>query len=536
MMKIESNQVLWNRYRTMRCANRRVGIAVDPSRMGFDKDTLFSYQPPIDKALEQMDALEAGQIANPDENRMVGHYWLRAPELAPDKEIANSITDTIAKIKDFAYRIHEKQITPPQTRRFSEMLVIGLGGSALGPQLVHDALGQRNDKMNVYYLDNTDPDGISRVLDRIGGRLRSTLVVVISKSGGTPGTRNGMEETRAAFKKIGFELSGNAVAVTGKGSRLEQLAVKEKWLDVFPMWDWVGGRTSVTSAVGLLPMALQGIDIDAFLAGAKVMDEWTRTSRTISKNPAAILAACWFEATGGKGERDMVILPYKDRLLLLSRYLQQLVMESLGKRKNRNGEEVHQGISVYGNKGSTDQHAFVQQLRDGVNNFFVNFIVVEKDVRRPVGNRPIEVDPQDTPYASSGDFLQGFWLGTRQALYENGRPSLTISLSKLDTRALGSLIALYERAVGYYGSMININAYNQPGVEAGKKAAASVLDLQSKAVDFLKANAPESFPLEKLVEKLDAQEQIEALYHVLEHLATNKRYVKSSRTGYTYLN
>src|SRR5207249_649333 len=118
--------------------------------------------------------------------------------------------------------------------------------------------------------------------------------------------------------------------------------------------------------------------------------------------PAALLALMWYHATGGKGQKDMVVLPYKDRLLLFSRYLQQLVMESLGKRLDRDGNRVEQGISVYGNKGSTDQHAYVQQLRDGVNNFFTTFIRVLED-----GGAATEVEPGVTP----GDYLHGFLLG-----------------------------------------------------------------------------------------------------------------------------
>src|SRR3989442_11113653 len=128
------------------------------------------------------------------------------------------------------------------------------------------------------------------------------------------------------------------------------------------MWDWVGGRTSVTSAVGLVPMALQGLDIDRFLAGAAAMDAKTRVN-DVKTNAAMRLALMWHYAGNGRGEKDMVILPYKDRLALFSKYLQQLGMEALGKKHGLDGKEVNQGIAVYGNKGSTDQHAYVQQLR-----------------------------------------------------------------------------------------------------------------------------------------------------------------------------
>src|SRR5205814_1864232 len=211
--------------------------------------------------------------------------------------------------------------------------------------------------------------------------------------------------------------------------------------------DWVGGRTSELSAVGLLPAVLQGIDIQAMLDGAAAMDEVTRFPTT-AQNPAALLALMWWFATDGRGAKDMVVLPYKDRLLLFSRYLQQLVMESLGKEFDTDGRTVNQGIAVYGNKGSTDQHAYVQQLREGVNNFFVTFIEVLKDRD---AKSPLEVEPGIT----SGDFLQGFLLGTRDALSEKGRHSITLTMPDISPRTLGMLIALYERAVGFYASLVN---------------------------------------------------------------------------------
>jgi len=222
-------------------------------------------------------------------------------------------------------------------------------------------------------LDNTDPDGMDAVLARLHDRLDETLVLVISKSGGTKETRNGMLEAAAAFERARLVFGQHAVAITGLDSELDQFAQRQGFLHRFPMWDWIGGRTSELSAVGLLPAALQGIDIAALREGARDCDAVTRTHQTCN-NPAALLALMWHYAGGGQGKKDMVILPYKDRLALFSRYLQQLVMESLGKEKDLAGRTVHQGIAVYGNKGSTDQHAYVQQLREGINNFFVTFI------------------------------------------------------------------------------------------------------------------------------------------------------------------
>jgi glucose-6-phosphate isomerase len=291
------------------------------------------------------------------------------------------------------------------------------------------------------------------------------------------------------------------------GSRLDQQAERDGWLARFDMFDWVGGRTSITSAVGLLPGVLIGSDIRAFLDGAACMDRCTRKPE-LRTNPAALLAAAWYQAGGGRGRRDMVVLPYRDRLEVFSRYLQQLVMESLGKKLDRRGEVVHQGLAVYGNKGSTDQHAYVQQLRDGVDNFFVTFVEVLED---PAGITAVDGE-------NPGDFLDGFLQGTRAALTEEGRLNLTITLRRLDSRTLGALIALFERAVGLYGELVDVNAYHQPGVEAGKKAAADVLALQDRLRKGLEAAEERS--LEALAQQL-ALPSPESAYWILRHLCAN---------------
>ena len=342
---------------------------------------------------------------------MVGHYWLRNPALAPTPEIRSEIEDTIRRVKSFAKDVHAGKITAQNGRRFKHVLHIGIGGSALGPQFVSAALGSPDDPMDIFFFDNTDPEGFDRVFDSIGEGLPETLTIVVSKSGGTKETRNGMLEAEAKFAAIGLPFAKHAVAVTGVGSELDKHAEAKGWLARFPMHDWIGGRTSVMSAVGLLPMALQGFDIDAFLAGAAAMDERTRVP-DVAQNAAMLLALMWYYAGNGKGEKDMVVLPYKDRLALFTKYLQQLVMESLGKEKNLAGDVVHQGIAVYGNKGSTDQHSYLQQLRDGVLNFFVTFVEVRND------RRGARFDVEDG--ITSGDYLEGFLRGSRSALYREG--------------------------------------------------------------------------------------------------------------------
>ena len=506
------SRTLWNRYRAFLYDDPKLGFRLDVSRMDLPEAPDDGLAAAFGRAFRAMDDLERGAIANPDEKRMVGHYWLRSPDRAPTKEIRDAIEKTLARILAFAHDVHRGSLKPPGRERFTDVLTIGIGGSALGPQFVADALGSIADTLHPCFLDNTDPDGIDRVLARLGTKLPSTMVVVISKSGGTPETRNGMLEADAAFRRAGLVLGPNAVAVTQEGSVLDRYAVDHVFLARFPMWDWVGGRTSELSAVGLVPAALQGIDVTAMLSGAAAMDALTRTPE-VRRNPAALLAWAWHHAGSGRGTKDMVILPYKDRLALFSRYLQQLVMESLGKERDLDGNVVHQGIAVYGNKGSTDQHAYVQQLRDGVPNFFATFVEVAKDR----DGSALEIEPGIT----CGDYLSGFLQGTRRALHDNGRGSVTITVPDVSPHTVGMLIALYERAVGLYASLVNINAYHQPGVEAGKKAAASVLALQSKLVAALAARGAAGGTVEQLAADAGSPDEAETAFKILEHLAAN---------------
>lgn len=504
---------LWQRYQDWLYYHEGLEFYLDISRMRFDDAFVEAMLPKFEKAFKDMDALEKGALANPDENRMVGHYWLRDPDLAPTPELQQEILTTLEQIEDFTEKVHTGAIHPVGKFQFTDVLSIGIGGSALGPEFVADALAPLSPPLEIHFIDNTDPAGIDNILTKLQDRLTSTLVLVISKSGGTPETRNGMIEVKKAYESQNLDFASHTIAITGKDSNLDKLALSEGWLATFPMYDWVGGRTSEMSAVGLLPAALQGIDIREMLDGAKEMDAATRTPK-LKENPAALLALSWYFAGNGKGEKDMVVLPYKDSLLLFSRYLQQLVMESLGKEKDLDGNTVYQGIAVYGNKGSTDQHAYVQQLREGVPNFFLTFIEVLEDRQ---GTSP-EVELGVT----SGDYLSGLLQGTRQALYENQRDSVTLTIPQVNPRTVGALIALYERAVGLYGFLVNINAYHQPGVEAGKKAATAVLDLQKRVMQVLKEeDAP--MCLQELAQKAEASDQIEAIYKMLRHLQANKR-------------
>ncbi|KAJ7005459.1 glucose-6-phosphate isomerase 1 [Populus alba x Populus x berolinensis] len=505
---------LWRRYVDWLYQHKELGLYLDVSRIGFTEEFVSEMEPRFLKAFKDMEELEKGAIANPDEGRMVGHYWLRNSTLAPNSFLKTQIDKALDAVCDFADQVVSGKIKTPDGGRFTQILSVGIGGSALGPQFVAEALAPDNPPLKIRVSDNRDAAGIDHQIAQLGAELASTLVIVISKTGGTPETRNGLLEVQQAFREAGLDFAKQGVAITQENSLLDNTARIEGWLARFPMFDWVGGRTSEMSAVGLLPAALQGIDIREMLAGAALMDEANRTT-VLRNNPAALLALCWYWASEGVGSKDMVVLPYKDSLLLFSRYLQQLVMESLGKEFDLDGHRyvrVNQGLTVYGNKGSTDQHAYIQQLRDGVHNFFVTFIEVLRD--RPPGH-----DWELEPGVTCGDYLFGMLQGTRSALYANDRESITVTVQEVTPRSVGALIGLYERA---YLHLIAI-----PGVEAGKKAAGEVLALQKRVLAVLNEASckqpVEPLTIEEVADRCHAIEDIEMIYKIIAHMAANDR-------------
>ncbi len=464
----------WEKYCNYLWFDKKIKIWLDISKINFTSNQILSLEKKFKKVFSSIEKLEAGAISNIDEERQVGHYWLRNPCIAPNNLIKDEINNDIKDLSEFGENILSGKIRNNNNQFYTDVLWIGIGGSGLGPLLITEALQEYSVGLKFSYIDNIDPFLISEKLEELSDKLSTTLFVVVSKSGGTPEPRIAMNIIKKHVVNNNLGWSSNAIAITMKDSQLYKKAQLEKWLKIFNLPDWVGGRTSITSSVGLLPLALINQDISEFISGAAIMDELTRKTN-IKENPAALLSSAWFFSGDGVGKRDMVVLPYRDRLQVFSKYLQQLIMESLGKKFNRKGEIVHQGISVFGNKGSTDQHAYVQQLRDGIDNFFCIFIEL--------------LDSPDSNYyyesENPKEFLSGFLQGTRSALSNENRQSITITLDKLNCLTLGALIALFERAVSFYAELVDINAYDQPGVEAGKKAAAEIIKYQKKVTEIL---------------------------------------------------
>ncbi len=468
---------------------------LDFSKSLFSKNLVDNYSEKFKSALNELKALEKGEKVNKDEDRMVGHYWLRNSEISPNKDISSSITEEIEKIKNFS------------KDKYTSCIWVGIGGSGLGPRLLHDAFSSSKSKIKFYFLDNTDPDGVELALESVED-LSKTLVAFVSKSGGTTEPKNCLAILKEIWKREGLSVSNSFISVSVLNSKLDTEARENNWLERFFLWDWVGGRTSIWSAVGLLPLYLYGANIDEFLKGASWMDEQTRSSDLV-KNPAGLLASAWHDFSTEQGIKNMVILPYRDRLGLLGQYFQQLVMESIGKENDFDGNVVNEGISVFGNKGTTDQHSFVQQLREGPNDFFAIFIDILKN--NSTGTKyscgEIEVEPG----IKASDYLTSFLIGTQLALYEKKRSSIYISFDEHKEFSLGAIIALFERAVSFYASYTNINAYNQPGVEAGKKAAGEVIvalkKLKNSDGEVIKADSLDSQTQNRLKRYIDLEKK-----------------------------
>ncbi|MCF7854784.1 MAG: glucose-6-phosphate isomerase [Candidatus Pacebacteria bacterium] len=489
------------------------GFTVDITGMDLAEDALRDMLTPADRAPSQlgqahreMQRLEAGEIKNPDEGRKVTHFTDRIhyPE-----------SDVCAAVEAFADEVR-------QDSTINAVVINGIGGSALGPQLLQFACRgpywneltavERQGYPCIYFVDNTDTAGLRDVLDVVN--LAECLVVTISKSGGTQETKNTMIAFEQAYAEAGLDFASRAIAITMEGSLLYKHAMESNWRNVFPMAESIGGRTSETNVVGHVPAALTGIDFQRFLEGARRMDKFTREPE-LTRNPAYQLAAAWYITGNRRGDRNMVIVPYADRLVLLGKYLQQLVMESLGKELDRDGDVVHQGLTVYGNKGGTDAHAYIQQLNDGRDDFFVTFIEPLRDAMQVTVEEGVTM----------GDYLHAFKEGLVAALRGKRRKVIDIVMDSLNEQALGMLVALYERAVAVYAEFININAFHQPGVQAYKLASKEINALSERLRTWLTSDEQDGWcgDAAAAAEAIGTSDQAKAVAGLLAKYTVNGR-------------
>jgi glucose-6-phosphate isomerase len=359
------------------------------------------------------------------------------------------------------------------------VLVLGIGGSALGARALLGALrppawNELDDESREFFprltvLENVDPTSVAAALKRIDPRR--VLVNVISKSGGTAETLAQYLVVRGWLEDaLGTAATRHLVFTTDpERGALRELASREgiATLSVPPV---VGGRFSVLSPVGLLPAALVGIDIQKLLLGAR--DAVNHASADdLGQNPAALYAGLHWVADAALGARIHVLMPYTDRLREFAEWYRQLWAESLGKRVDRHGRVVFTGPTPVGAVGATDQHSQVQLFMEGPFDKVISFVVVE-DLTPDVPIPRRDHLPSDLAYLpghSLGGLLRAEYDATAAALARAGRMNCTLSLPTLDSRTIGELIMFFQLATGYAGIWYGVDAFDQPGVELGKK-------------------------------------------------------------------
>jgi glucose-6-phosphate isomerase len=391
----------------------------------------------------------------------------------------------------------------------TDLVVLGIGGSALGNIALHTALRPATYNLltdsarggpRLFVLDNVDPALIDDVLGLLGRRLKTTLVNVISKSGETAETASAFMIFRELLRKrLGDEAFGGRIVATtdlAKGT-LNKIAQADRY-DMLAVPDDVGGRFSVLSPVGLFSAAMCGIDIDKLLAGAAKMAEKCALHHWHA-NPATLLAAVHYLMMG-KGKPIHVMMPYSNRLYGLADWFRQLWAESLGKAHDRAGQEVNVGPTPVKALGTTDQHSQVQLYREGPNDKLVTFIEVTghpAEVRIP----DVFADVPGLAYLRRkkiSALLSAEKAATEFALAKSQRPSLTLRFDAIDEESVGAFFYLYEFVTSLMGELLNINAYDQPAVELGKQATFALMGKEGYE-DLAKELKPFAKPDEKFL-------------------------------------
>jgi glucose-6-phosphate isomerase len=354
---------------------------------------------------------------------------------------------------------------------FDNFVVLGIGGSALGPIAVHQALNTGDEPVKLFVEDNVDPVRLGRLFGRLD--LKRTMFNVVTKSGKTSETMAQLMAVAGLLKTAGLPLSGHVIATTdAKSGDLCRIA-KTEGLKTFVIPADVGGRFSELTPVGLLPAAVCGIDIRAMLDGAAYMDEVCMRGEG---NPAAMFAMLHVLGMR-KGLSISVMLPYADSLKYMSDWYAQLWAESLGKKFGRDGREVYAGQTPVKALGVTDQHSQIQLFTEGPFDKIVTFLKVEKfsaDLNILAAFEYIE-DLKFLAGKTFGQLLEAERSATEYALCKAGRPNMTITLPEVSAYTIGALLHFFEMATAFAGEMLDIDAFDQPGVEEGKKATFALM-------------------------------------------------------------
>tara|TARA_R110002096_G_scaffold435816_6_gene663419 strand:+ start:53187 stop:54587 length:1401 start_codon:yes stop_codon:yes gene_type:complete len=443
----------------------------------------------------------------------VGPHGLDEARIAPGSDAAvgiKAMTADLAKTRGTGWERwrqlwhepmrteHVNAIKPiaKDAQKYENLVVLGIGGSALGNIALQAALNPATHNLQsskdrngprVFVVDNVDPvylDSILKICDP-----KKTLFNVVSKSGETAETAAQFMIIRQRLQDaLGKKWASHVVAITDPEKGTMRTICDEEGITTLPVPEGVGGRFSSLSPVGLFSAAVAGIDIDAMLDGAKAMDERC-SNDDLHKNPAAMLALLLVEMGTQKGKPNHVMMPYCNALYLMADWYRQLWAESLGKKFDNNNEIVFAGFTPIKALGATDQHSQVQLYREGPNDKVFMFLEVEEfdtDITIPTGMGVDAISYLEGQSMST--LLNAEKRATEFALLDSVRPNLTIKFPKVDAHHIGEFIALWQIATAYAGRMLNIDAYDQPAVETGKKATFGLMGREGYGEWLTKVN------------------------------------------------
>jgi len=438
----------------------------------------------IDYALAMADAVGAdGGVSEPELAHLEALHARALPAVMTRVDQGELGFLTLADDSNIVAQVREVRATLQPDAR--DALVLGIGGSSLGARALCEALSAPQlapgtpERPRLHFPDNSDPWVLSHLLAALDPK--ATLVLVISKSGGTVETAAQLlvvrEWLRAAVGEDGTRTRMVAITDPERGS-LRAQARSNRWLSL-PIPSNVGGRFSALTGVGMLPLCLAGGDLDGLQQGARAMAKRC-SAPSLRDNPAGLLAALGFAHDVLRKHSVHVMMPYADRLRAFAAWYVQLWAESLGKRLDRNGQKVERGPTPLPAVGATDQHAQVQLFMEGPRDKLVTFIRVEQHERDLVIPRS-DGSEAYLGGATLGALLDAERLATSEALASDGRPSITLHVERLDASAVGGLVMLYEMATALAGELYGVDAFDQPGVELGKRLAFGLLGREGYA-------------------------------------------------------
>lgn len=437
----------------------------------------------------------SGENINQTEGRAVLHTALRAKKqdkvLVDGKNVVTEVYEVKEKIKAFTESVISGQMKGHTGKKFTDVVNIGIGGSDLGPAMVVDALKFYKNHLKLHFVSNVDGDHVNEVLRDLDPE--TTLFVVVSKTFTTQETLSNATTIKNWFLKSATQedIAKHFAAVSTNTVKIAEFGITEE--NVFPMWDWVGGRFSLWSAVGLsIALAVGFENFDELLKGANEMDEHFK-SEDFDKNIPVLLALLSIWYNNFHGAETEVIIPYSQYLSRFSAYLQQGIMESNGKSVDRNGDRVNYqtGTIIWGEPGTNSQHAFFQLIHQGTKLIPADFIGFKQSLygdtdhhnklmanffaqTEALMNGKTEVEVQQELEAKGMSESEIKKLSPFK-VFEGDKPTNTILIDKLSPSSLGSLIALYEHKIFVQGIIWNIFSYDQWGVELGKQLAGATL-------------------------------------------------------------